>query len=95
MNPDRQKKRTRATTAKIKIMLNRIKNFEIELIKAHEYLESGKHAHWGQFSPLFVEKFKEGKKVPPHKDWVKNVFIPRVEKNLALARKNLEKLDPP
>lgn len=64
---------------KRKAVLDRIKNLEEAIAKGQEYLESGKHAHWNGFRPLFVPKLREGKTLPPHKDWVKNVFIPRRE----------------
>jgi hypothetical protein len=36
---------------------------------------------------------KDGKVLPPHKDWVKNVFLPNQERALALAEKVLEAKD--
>ena len=43
--------------------------------------------------PLFVNKVKDGKELPPHKDWVKNVFLPRKEKALRRAEKTVERLE--
>jgi hypothetical protein len=39
-----------------------------------------------------VSKFKNGKELPPHKDWVKIVFLPRNEKALRRAEKIVERL---
>jgi hypothetical protein len=73
-------------------ILNRIKHYEEAIAKGHEYLESGKHAHWNRFRPLFAHKVRDGKEMPPHKDWVKNVFIPRLERAVRQAEKALERL---
>ena len=78
--------------AKRKAVLERIESLEQAISKAREYLESGKHAHWIGFRPLFVSKLKDGREMPPHKDWVKNVFLPRKEKALNRAEKILERL---
>jgi hypothetical protein len=81
-----------AMNAKRKAVLDRIESLEQAIAKAREYLESGKHAHWSRFRPLFVNKLKDGKELPPHKDWVKNVFIPRRQKELSRAESILERL---
>lgn len=78
--------------SKKKTILDRIKHLEDAIVKTREYLESGKHAVWNEFRPLFVEKVKDGKTLPPHKDWVKNVFLPRQEKVLKNAQKSLERI---
>jgi hypothetical protein len=78
---------------KKKDILDRIKRLEEAITKGREYLESGKHAAWHGFRPLFDDKSRDGKKLPPHKDWVKNVFLPRRERALIQAEKTLEKLD--
>lgn len=78
--------------AKRKAVLDRIESLEQDIGRAREYLESGKHADWSGFRPLFVRKLKDGKELPPHKDWVKNVFLPRMEKALNRAEKVLERL---
>jgi len=77
---------------KKKAVLDRIKRLEEATTKGREYLESGKHATWSGFRPLFTAKLRDGKTLPPHKDWVKNVFLPRRDKALEQARKVLEKL---
>ena len=78
--------------AKRKAILDRIKSLEEAIAKAREYLESGEHAHWSGFRPLFVRKYKYGKEKPPHRDWVKNVFLPSAEKSLNRSEKILERL---
>ena len=70
----------------------RTKLLEQAITKAKEYLQSGKHAHWVGFRPLFVRKFKDGKELPPHKDWVKNVFLPHMEKALRREEKLAERI---
>ena len=77
---------------KQKAVLNRIKHLEEEIAKGFEYLQTGKHAHWPGFRPLFASKVRDGKELPPHKDWVKNVFLPRRERALRQAQRALEKL---
>jgi hypothetical protein len=79
-------------TSKEKAILDRIKHLDDAIAKGREYLESGSHAHWHGFRPLFDVKVKGGKVLPPHKDWVKNVFLPRQERALRNAQKTLEKL---
>ena len=79
--------------AKIKAVLEHIESLEQAIGRAQEYLESGKHAHWSSFRPLFVRKLKDGKELPPHKDWVRNVFLPSQEKALKRAEKTLEQLE--
>lgn len=78
---------------KKKAVLERIKRLEDAITKGREYLESGKHANWNGFRPLFHANVKDGKRLPPHKDWVKNVFLPRRERALRYAEKVLEGLD--
>jgi len=82
----------RATNVKKKAVLERIESFEEAIAKAKEYLESGKHAHWAGFRPLFATKLKNGKELPPHKDWVKNVFLPQNQRALRRAEKLFERL---
>ena len=79
--------------SKKKAILNRIKNIEDAITKGKEYLESGKHADWQGFRPLFVEKVRDEKALPPHKDWVKNVYLPSDEKALDTAYKQLDKVN--
>lgn len=80
------------TNAKKKAVLDRMKRLEEAISKGREYLESGKHAEWPGFRPLFAAKVKDGKRLPPHKDWVKNVFLPRRESALRQAEKALARL---
>jgi hypothetical protein len=79
--------------AKTKAILERIRSLERDLERAREYLESDKHARWVGFEPLFKSKLKDGKELPPHKDWVRNVFVRQREKALAQAEKLLERLE--
>jgi hypothetical protein len=79
--------------AKKKAVLERIKSFEEAILKGNEYLESGKHASWQGFRPLFSTKTSGGKELPPHKDWVKNVFLPRTVRALRYEEKLLERLE--
>jgi hypothetical protein len=83
---------TKASDPKRKAVLDRIESLEEDILRAKEYLESGKHANWSGFRPLFVNKFKNGKELPPHKDWVENVFLPRKEKALRRAEKLIERI---
>src|SRR5262249_36770342 len=78
---------------KRKAVLERIKHLEQAIVRAKEYLESGKHAHWHIFRPWFVDKVRDGEILPPHRDWVKNVFLPRSERSLARAQRVLERLE--
>lgn len=73
------------TTAKRKAVLERIESLEKAIAKAREYLASGEHANWSGFRPMFVTKFRDGLELPPHKDWVRHVFLPRTEKALRHA----------
>jgi hypothetical protein len=83
---------TKQFNPKRKAVLERIESIEQAIARAKEYLESGEHADWIGFRPLFDSKFRDGKELPPHKDWVKNVFLPREEKALRYAEKVLERL---
>jgi hypothetical protein len=74
-------------------LLERIKSLEDSIVKGREYLECGKHARWHRFQPWFVKKVKDGEVLPPHRNLVKNVFIPRYERALAGAEKKFEKLN--
>jgi hypothetical protein len=78
--------------SKEKAILERIEHLEDAMTKAREYLERGKHADWHGFRPLFADKVRNGKVLPPHKDWVKNVFLPSQEKALIRNQRLLEKL---
>jgi hypothetical protein len=78
--------------SKKKAILDSIKHLEDSIAKGREYLESGKHAHWHGFQPWFVDKVRDGKISPPHKDWIRNVFLPRTERALRKAQDTLDKL---
>jgi hypothetical protein len=79
--------------AKRKAVLERIEHLKVAITKGREYLENGNHANWQGFRPLFSSKVRDGKTAPPHKDWVKNVFLPRKERALAYAEKVLRRLE--
>ncbi|MFT4547807.1 MAG: hypothetical protein ACI9MB_001755, partial [Verrucomicrobiales bacterium] len=71
---------------KERAILERIRRLEEAIAKAHEFLESGAHASWHGFRPLFVPKLDEtGQQLPPHPDWITSIFLPRREKALKLA----------
>ena len=74
-------------------VVERLKRYEEAIAKGHGYLESGQHAQWHGFRPWFDRKFRDGKELPPHKDWVKNVFLPRLERAVRRAERVLERLD--
>lgn len=78
--------------AKKKAILDRIEHLEDAITKGREYLDTGEHAHWHGFRPLFAPKVQDGKTLPPHRDWVKNVFLPRHEKALDNAYRKLDRL---
>ena len=73
-------------------VLDRIQRLEEAIAKANEYLTSGQHAHWKGFRPLFTDKVRSGQELPPHNDWIKNVFLPRMEKALNRAERILERI---
>ena len=77
---------------KRKAVIDRIKHLEEAIAKGNDYLECGKHADWSGFRPLFASKVRGGKELPPHRDWVKHVFLPHMEKALSRAEKVLEKI---
>ena len=79
--------------SKKKIVLDRIQILEDAIAKAREYLETGAHADFDAFRPLFSDKLRDGKPLPPHKDWVKNVFLPGYGRALRRAEKLLERLE--
>jgi len=68
-------------------VLDRIRDLEDAIAKGREYLETGQHAQWNGCRLLFNSKVRDGKKLRSHKDWVKNVFLPRCEGGLRHARK--------
>jgi hypothetical protein len=78
---------------KRKAILDRIKHLAAAIAKGREYLQTGEHAHWHGFRPLFDAKVRDGRSLPPHKDWVKNVFLPNRERALRRAQSLLEELE--
>ncbi|MCE9636363.1 MAG: hypothetical protein K8T90_11725 [Planctomycetes bacterium] len=82
-----------ARSAKERAVLDRIASIQDAIVRAREYLESGDHAHWPGFRPLFVSKRRGGIVLPPHKDWVNNVFLPRTQKSFRQAENALERLE--
>ena len=87
------RKQKRSNVAKAKKLEERITRIEDVLMNAHKYLESGANADWHRFRPLFKKKIAaDGRDAPPHKDWVKNVFIVRYELALHSAKKALTTL---
>ncbi|AMV40424.1 hypothetical protein VT85_23540 [Planctomyces sp. SH-PL62] len=77
---------------KQKAVLERIKALENAIARGREFLETGAHAHWPGFRPVFVPKVRDGKALPPHPDWVRHVFLPVRERALRRAEDLLEKL---
>ena len=80
-------------SAKAKQVLDRIQSIEMSLVRAREYLETGRHADWHRFRPLFASKWQGDRVLPTHKDWVRNVFVPRYERALLTPEKALERLE--
>jgi len=78
--------------SKNKAVRDRIERLEEEVTKGREYLDSGKHSDWHGFRPLFKDKMRGGEALPPHKDWVKNVFLPGREEALGKAHELLERV---
>jgi hypothetical protein len=73
-------------------IVERIWHVEEAIANAREYLESGKNSDWRRFRPLFAPKMKDGKAMPPHRDWVKNVFLRRWEHALVRQTKLLDRV---
>ena len=80
-------------SAKTQAVLARIEVLECAILKAQEYLQTGAHAHWNGFRPLFTPKVKDGKVLPPHRDWIRNVFLPSRERALRKAEKLLDRIE--
>ncbi|TWT30284.1 hypothetical protein KOR34_48420 [Posidoniimonas corsicana] len=78
--------------SKRRAILDRIAHLEVAITNAREYLETGEHAHWHGFRPLFDSKTRNSRTLPPHIDWVKNVFLTRQEQALKAAYDKLERL---
>lgn len=81
------------SSPKKKAIQNRIDDLEDEVAKACEYLQTGTNTHWHGFRPFFKEKVRDGKMLPPYKDWVKNVFIPSRERALRKAEKLIDRIE--
>lgn len=81
-----------ATTDKKKAIRDRIQSIENALVRARAYLKTGAHADWHGFRALFSPKLRDGQELPPHKDWVKNVFLPRMERELNRSELVLERM---
>lgn len=79
--------------AEMKAVIERIERIEEAITKGCEYLENGTHADWRGFRPLFTTKIRNGNVMPPHRDWVRNVFIPRKERALRYTEKVLRTLE--
>lgn len=78
-------------SSKKREIAERVRRLEDDIVKAQEYLETGAHSNWHKFQPLFSSKLKDGKALPPHKDWVRNVFLPNLEKALSEAEALLDR----
>lgn len=78
---------------KTKAVTERIERIQEAIGKGREYLDNGSHADWQGFRPLFTAKIKDGNPMPPHRDWVKNVFLPQEERALRNAEKALRALE--
>jgi hypothetical protein len=78
--------------SKEKAIVDRIVHLEDAIARGREFLESGKHAEWHGFQPMFVDKIRDGFRLPPHTDWVRNVFLPRRKKQLKMAHAALERV---
>ena len=82
MSHVKSRRKKKSDTGRRKSVRERIRRIKDEIRKANEYLETGHHAHWHGFRPLFVDKVREGKICPPHKDWIRKFFIPLCERKL-------------
>ena len=79
---------------KKKAIQERIKSLEDALRKGEEFLETGAHGSWHGFRAFFNPKIEaDGREAPPHRDWVKNVFIPRCERAIHKAERQLDQFD--
>lgn len=78
---------------KKKNIIERIQRHEEALVKAREYLETGAHSDWHGFRGFVTQKVKDGRVAPPHKDWIKNVFIPNCEKAIHWAERKLDQFE--
>lgn len=79
--------------SKEKAVLERMESHKDALVRAKEYLETGAHSNWPGFRALFAPKIRDGREMPPHKDWVTNVFIPGHEQAIRKVERILERLE--
>jgi hypothetical protein len=84
--------RKQADIGKRKAIRERIRRTEDAIARAKAYLDCGEHAHWHGFRPMFVDKVQNGELCPPHKDWVRNVFLPRCKRALRDAERVLKRM---
>jgi hypothetical protein len=92
-HPQRTGSGERDASLRKKAVLDRIKHLEESLTRAHEYLATGKHAHWHGFRALFRTRLRAGEELPPHQDWVRNVFVPNTERALKQAERVLSDME--
>src|SRR5437868_6409489 len=69
-------------------IIKRMERITEALYTAYEFLATGKNGDSHYFRPLFT-----GRDRLPHRDWIKNVFIPRCLKAVARMEKRLEALE--
>ena len=75
-------------------VMGKIKWCEDQLKLAYRYLDTDEGSDLRIFRPLFTKKLDaSGNALPPHKDWVKNVFIRRREKAIVRLQKRLRRLE--
>jgi len=86
-------KLSQSAAYKKKAVLERIREIDGEISRGVEYLETGAHAHWHGFHPFFTRKIRNSQEAPPHRDWVKNVFIPSRQIALKRSEDVLERLE--
>jgi len=89
----KQAERRHSALSKRNSISVRIRRLENAIKLAQCYLDTGANADWHGFRPLFVDKWKDGKPCPPHRDWVRNVFIRRCQRQIASARKSMKRLE--
>ncbi len=82
-----------AVVGKLKSFEATISRVDTAIKLANDYLETGEHADWHGFRPLFVGKFKDGKPCPPHTDRVINFFLRDCRRPLRDASRALERLE--
>lgn len=74
--------------------MGKIRWCEEQLDLAYRYLETDEGSDLRIFRPLFSNKLNvSGNVLPPHKDWVKNVFIRRRENAILRLQKLLRRLE--